>query len=236
MPSHRRRNLLLDFEAIHIARAAIKELGEGEVGEHLVAKIIGNNLATHEFAAHVSGYRGWEWHVVLACAPGTERITVNELALLPGKEALRAPKWIPYADRVKPGDLGPNDQLPPRTGDPRLADAEGPNTVKVPGNYSNKQLTRQGLDDARQRWQSGNFGPCSEYARKSALRCADCAFYLPVKEPLGPRFGVCVNEFSADGHVVHSAYGCGAHTDTPPAEILGRPKAVAFDDEKTIVV
>lgn len=236
MPSRRRRNPLLEPPAIAIARTALEELGEGEIGEHIGVSNIGANSATHHFVANMSGYRGWEWHVVIACACGSRKITVNELALLPGAEALRAPQWVPYADRVQPGDLGPSDQLPPRADDPRLADAAGPDTVTVPGHCSTKQLTSYGLHIARTRWQRGDYGPHSEYAMKAALQCADCAFYLPVGEPVGPLFGVCVNEYSADGHVVHSSYGCGAHTDTPPAEILGQPTAVAFDDEQTIEV
>ncbi|WJZ02012.1 DUF3027 domain-containing protein [Corynebacterium freiburgense] len=236
VPSRSRRNFLLDSKAIAVARTALEDFGEGEIGEHLRAISSGKHLVTHHFATKMQGYRGWEWQVVLACAPGTRRITVNELALLPGEGALRAPEWVPYIDRVQPGDLGPNDDLPPRSNDPRLADIEGPHTVKVPGSCSAKQLTRQGLDDARSRWQQGKFGPSSEFATRSKLQCADCAFYLPVGEPVGPRFGVCVNEYSADGRIVHSGYGCGAHTDTPPADILGQPIAIAFDDEKTIEV
>ncbi|MDO5076266.1 DUF3027 domain-containing protein [Corynebacterium sp.] len=236
MPSNRRRNPLLDSAAIDIARTALEDLGEGDIGEHTGVTNIGPHVATHHFVAAMPGYRGWEWQVVLACARGSRRITVNELALLPGEEALRAPQWVPYADRVQPGDLGPSDQLPPRADDPRLADAAGPDTVRVPGSSSNKQLTRFGLHEARVRLQGGEYGPHSEFAQKSTLRCVDCAFYLPVGEPLGPRFGVCVNEYSADGRVVHSNYGCGAHTDTPPPEILGQPKATPFDDEQTIEV
>ena len=33
-------------------------------------------------------------------------------------------------------------------------------------------------------------------------------------EPVGENFGVCTNEYSADGRVVASSYGCGAHADT----------------------
>ena len=33
-------------------------------------------------------------------------------------------------------------------------------------------------------------------------------------EPVGDNFGVCTNEYSADGHVVAASYGCGAHADT----------------------
>jgi len=43
-------------------------------------------------------------------------------------------------------------------------------------------------------------------------------------------FGVCANELSADGHVVDSEYGCGAHSDTPRPPGTGSPLYDPFDD------
>ena len=43
-------------------------------------------------------------------------------------------------------------------------------------------------------------------------------------------FGVCGNELSADGHVVASEYGCGAHSDTPHPAPIGSPMFEPFDD------
>ncbi|MDK7055521.1 DUF3027 domain-containing protein, partial [Escherichia coli] len=77
-------------------------------------------VAVHRFAADLPGYRGWEWHVVVACAPGTQQATVSEVALVPGETALQAPEWVPYEERLRPGDLGPRDLLPAAVGDERL--------------------------------------------------------------------------------------------------------------------
>ncbi|WP_460490735.1 DUF3027 domain-containing protein, partial [Corynebacterium nasicanis] len=123
----------------------------------------------------------------------------------------------------RPGDLGPGDIMPPEPGDSRLStDAEG-RTV----------LSRQGLEAARQRWATGDYGPTSEFAEKSTLHCRTCAFFVGVGEPLGRNFGACVNEYSADGHVVHATYGCGAHSETPPDTLLDEAPD-AFDDESPI--
>ena len=51
--------------------------------------------------------------------PG-EPVTVSEVVLLPGPKALTAPEWLPWSERVRPGDLGAGDLLPTRPDDPRL--------------------------------------------------------------------------------------------------------------------
>ena len=208
--------------AVAVARAAlIEEGGAAAVGEHVSVTSHGDGVAEHRFAATVPGYCGWEWCVILACVPGSNRITVNEVALLPGAQALRAPAWVPWADRVRPGDLKPGDLMPPRSDDHRLDDAPA-------GHSSQKVLSPEGLRTTMARWRSGDFGPCSEFARKAEEHCATCAFYLPMPAPAGTAFGACVNEFSADGRIVHSDYGCGAHSNTRANEtsVVEKP----FDD------
>lgn len=156
-PNHRRRkNPLLDAHAVDIARTALEELGDGPVGDHIGVQGLTRNVATHRFAADVPGYSGWEWNAVLACASGSRYVTVNELALVPAPtgEALRAPEWVPWSDRIRPGDLGPGDLMPPEPGDERLTETEDGRTI----------LSRRGLDDAKQRWRTGDFGPTSEFA------------------------------------------------------------------------
>jgi hypothetical protein len=229
--SHRRRKSaqqrspLLDARAVELARTALEELGDGPVGEHIGVQGLAKNVATHRFAADVPGYSGWEWNAVLACASGSRHVTVNELALVPAPtgEALRAPEWVPWADRIRPGDLGPGDLMPPEPGDDRLAETEDGRLV----------LSKTGLEDAKQRWRTGDYGPNSEFAEKATLHCRTCAFFVPVGDMLGENFGACVNEFSADGHIVHATYGCGAHSDTPQDNLIEEAPD-AFDDEYPI--
>ena len=47
-------------------------------------------------------------------------LTVNEVVLLPGDEAIVAPDWVPYKERLQPGDLSPGDLLPVEDEDARL--------------------------------------------------------------------------------------------------------------------
>lgn len=222
---------LLGSRAVSVARAALEELGEGGVGHHIGVGHLGRNVATHRFAAEVPGYTGWEWNAVVACAQGSRYITVSELALVPGGQALQAPEWVPYQERVLPGDLGPTDFLPPRKDDPRLTD-DAERAVLDRGTA--RKLTAAGLDQAKDRWLHGEFGPRSEFAEHAPNHCRTCAFFVPFGKPLGEGFGACVNEYSADGQVVADSYGCGAHSDTPPEEPLGQVGAVAFDDEKPV--
>lgn len=228
---------LLGDRAVATARQALEELGEGEVGDHVGVSGLTANVAIHRFRAQVPGYSGWEWNAVLACASGSDRVTVNELALVPAPtgEALQAPEWVPYDQRLLPGDLGPGDLMPPAPDDVRLTeDPEDPAAVVVGVDKRESYLTRRGLDEALTRWRTGEYGPNSEFAEKAQLSCRSCAFYLPVGEPVGPAFGVCANEFSADGVLVHQTYGCGAHSETTLADDSAAPVGEYFDDERPI--
>ena len=211
---------LLSPVAVATAREALAEVaGDGEVGEHIGVTGMGTNVATHRFAADVPGYSGWEWNVVAACATGSDWVTINEVALVPASGALEAPDWVPYAERVRPGDLGPGDIIELAPGDERVTeDSMSRHAITFPGRETKRYLTEKGLSDAERRWRTGAFGPNSEFAEKAALHCRSCAFYVPLGEPIGDSFGVCTNELSADGHVVAASYGCGAHSDTTVAD------------------
>lgn len=207
---------LLSANAIDTAREALEEIAQPEeIGEHIGVGGLSHNVATHRFAAQVPGYPGWEWNVVVACATGSEWVTINELALMPAAGALEAPDWVPYSERLRPGDLGPGDIIEIAPDDDRLTeDSFSRHAVTFPGRETKHYLTEKGLSDAEKRWRTGDYGPNSEFAEKAALHCRSCAFYVPMGEPVGDNFGVCTNEYSADGHVVAASYGCGAHADT----------------------
>lgn len=245
MTKHRKQRdqLLFSAEAREIAREVITEAAEGEVGEHLGVKVPprqgqdSGHVAIHRFASLTPGYKDWEWIAVLAAVPGSQEITVNEVALQAGAKAELAPEWVPYEDRVRPGDLGPGDTLPPREDDERLASWDElakdrraelenfPRNQKAP-----QALSAKGLADTLQRWRKGNFGPNSEFAEKAAMSCKTCAFYLPINNP-DTQFGMCTNEYSADGRVVHATYGCGAHSETKEEfDSTGGREYGAFDD------
>lgn len=224
--------------AVDQAREAIEEYGgHGVVGEYLGAGFDDPTAATHRFLAVLPGYRGWQWAVVVAASPGATHATISEVVLVPGPTALLAPKWVPWDERVRPGDLGPGDLLAPPADDPRLVpgylatgDPEVDDVALELGLGRRQVLSAPGRAAAAQRWHDGDRGPGSAMARSTRRVCRDCGFYLPLAGSLGLVFGVCANELSADGAVVDSEYGCGAHSDTPAPPGTGSPLHAPYDD------
>ena len=224
--------------AVDQARAAVVEFsGEDTVGEYVGADVEDPAAATHRFLARVPGYRGWQWAVVVAACPGADHATISEVVLIPGPTALLAPEWVPWDQRVRPGDLGPGDLLAPPADDPRLVpgytatgDPEIDEVAAEIGLGRRQILGLWGRKDVAQRWHEGEFGPDSAMARSTRRMCRDCGFFLPLRGALGVMFGVCANEFAADGHVVDAEYGCGAHSDTPASPGTGSPLYDPYDD------
>jgi hypothetical protein len=221
-----------------LARAAIGELsGDGTVGDYLGAGYEDWTSATHRFLARLPGYQGWQWAVVVAGYPGTDHATVSEVVLVPGPTALLAPEWVPWDQRVRPGDLGPGDLLAPLQDDARLVpgfmasgDPQVDETAAEIGLGRRRVMSAWGRTEAAQRWHDGDHGPRAQMAQSTKRVCRDCGFFLPLAGSLGTVVGVCGNELSADGQVVDFEYGCGAHSDTPAPAGTGSPVYEPFDD------
>ncbi len=229
--------------AVDVARTALVELGEGGIGAYLGVTFENEYAATHRFEAELPGYRGWQWAVVVAAVPGSDHVTLSELALLPGPDSLVAPEWVPWNERIRPGDLGPGDLLAPLPDDPRLVpgyvqsgDPEVDETALEIGLGRKQVMSLEGRLEDAQRWYEGDYGPNSEMAKAAPSTCGLCGFYLPLAGSLRAAFGVCGNEFAADGHVVHAEYGCGAHSDTTLPTGAGSPQYSAYDDAAVEIV
>jgi hypothetical protein len=111
-------------EAVDLARsAAIDVAGPNQVGEHLGMQSDGDRVVTHLFACLDPAYTGWRWAVTVARASRAKTVTVSEALLLPGPDSLLAPDWVPWRDRVRPGDVGVGDLLPASNDDERLVPA-----------------------------------------------------------------------------------------------------------------
>jgi Protein of unknown function (DUF3027) len=107
--------------AVDLAQAAAVEMaGADQVGSHLGAESDGDRLVTHLFACLDPAYVGWRWAVTVARASRAKAVTVDECVLLPGPESLLAPAWVPWSERVRPGDIGVGDLMPASAGDERL--------------------------------------------------------------------------------------------------------------------
>ena len=108
-------------EAVDLARqAAEDDAGSGQVGEHVGIQVEGDRVLTHLFNCLNPAYVGWRWAVTVARASRSKVVTVSESLLLPGPDSLLAPAWVPWTDRVRPGDLKAGDLMPAASDDERL--------------------------------------------------------------------------------------------------------------------
>jgi hypothetical protein len=230
--------------AVDLARDAILD---EHVGEHLGVVAEGERLVTHYFDCSLPGYRGWRWAVTLARAPRAKNVTVCETVLLPGDGALMAPVWVPWHERLQPGDLGVGDLLPTRADDDRLAQgyvlSDDPAIEEVSwelGLGRSRVMSREGRAEVAERWYEGDHGPDAPISvgAPASARCGTCGFYLPLAGSLRQLFGVCGNLFAPDdGRVVSADHGCGAHSEVlveaaAPVEEL----PTVYDDGKVETV
>lgn len=217
--------------------AVTDDVGPVIVGDHVGFVMDGERVGTHSFACTDPAYVGWRWAITVARAPRAKVATICEIVLLPGPESLRAPAWIPWSDRIRPGDLGVGDVLPTPADDARLAagvtgadeidaiiDRDEPRgwTGWEVGLGRSRVLSVDGRDAAADRWDGGEFGPDTAMAEAAPKPCATCGFLVHVAGPLSRSFGVCANEFApADGRLVSLAFGCGAHSEVVEPDATG---------------
>ena len=94
-------------QAVDLARAAAQEMAEAsQVGPHRGIEVDGERVVTHLFDCQDPAYVGWRWAITVARASRAKLVTVSEGVLLPGPDSLLAPDWVPWRDRVRPGDVG----------------------------------------------------------------------------------------------------------------------------------
>ena len=215
--------------AADVARAALlEEVDAADVGDHLGHVVEGERLVTHQFACTRRGYRGWHWSVTVVRASRQKQVTVDEIVLVPGDEAIVAPAWVPYKERVQSGDLSPGDLLPVEDDDPRLVptysfgddplDADEKAQVRTVaaelGLGRVRTLSLEGRDLAAQRWYDGDGGPDSPIAQAAPDSCRSCGFLVRIAGSMADSFGVCANgDANDDGRVVTFEHGCGAHSE-----------------------
>ena len=241
-------------QAVEQARAAAVEVGGAAVGEHLGVEVEASAelgpVLTHSFASTDKAYVGWRWAVTVARAEGSEHVTVDEVVLLPGDGALLALPWVPWSERVQPGDLSAGDLLPPPADDPRLVPAYADTSDELDedvlepvrrelGLGRPRVLSVEGRADAAERWYLGDAGPDTPVARQAPGRCADCGFLVLLAGGLRSTFGVCANAYAPDdGRVVALTHGCGAHSETlvDAAHAATTGMAVEHDELELVAV
>ena len=213
------------FGALDIAKqAVIEDAGKREyVGEFYSVDSDEERVATYLFEAKLPGYDGWRWAVTIAKIDEQSAPTICDVVLLPGTKALLAPNWIPYSQRIQPGDLGVGDVVPTAADDERLT--QGYAALPEDEELDITQLFEFGLgrarvlsvigrDEASKRWYEGDRGPRTPIARSAPKPCQSCGFYIPIAGSLRTTFGVCSNAISPeDARVVSFDHGCGAHSE-----------------------
>ena len=90
----------LNEKHLELARAAVVD----QASEHAVGDLLGHStedsLTTFVFVSKLKGYVGWNWSVSIYQGSKTDAPTVSEVLLLPGEEALLAPGWVPWSERL----------------------------------------------------------------------------------------------------------------------------------------
>jgi hypothetical protein len=226
--------------AVDLARAAAGEEaatdGPYAPGEHLGTRSTSERVVVHLFACTDPAYVGWVWEVQLSRASRQRSATVDEVFLLPGEGALLAPAWVPWHERVQPGDVGVGDVLPTALDDPRLVlrpeavtEDSDPDVWHELGLGRARTMSPSGRSQAAQRWWEGDAGPEAPLAQQApkGARCVSCGFSVRLTGGLGRVFSVCANGLAPDdGRVVSLDHGCGAHSEAlvvPPSRPLPVP-------------
>ena len=240
--------------AVEIARQAILEsIPTDHVGKALDSVVEPTEdssvtITSYTFECTSPGYPGWYWEVSLVEVNGQAELSVSEVNLLPGSAALVPEQWKPWADRVEAGDLGVGDLLPISEDDDRLTagftalgDLEELSEDLAPlhpaqwelGLGREKVLSTVGLERAVDRWFEKLNGPRSAMAKSAPASCGSCGFLVAIGGSIGQVFGVCGNEFgAADGQVVATTFGCGAHSSVRAAQSTPIPVVdLVIDDQ-----
>jgi hypothetical protein len=214
------------FDATDLVRASL--LLEAEKSEHVGDYISvefddEDRVATYLFEANLPGYKGWRWCATVAKVDEESEATICDLVVLPGPDALLAPDWIPYLDRIQPGDVGVGDIVPSSLTDTRLVageqalptDEELDTAMAIELGFGRARvMSIEGRDQASKRWYEGDRGPQAPIAQSAPKPCHSCGFFLQMAGSLRSSFGVCANAISPeDARVVSVDHGCGAHSE-----------------------
>ncbi|WP_019549566.1 DUF3027 domain-containing protein [Streptomyces sulphureus] len=213
-------------EAVGLAKEAVEEVaGPGAVGEYVEAVADGDRVVTHFFESRQPGYRDWRWAATVARASRAKVVTVDETVMLPGPDALRAPEWVPWSERLRAGDLGPGDLLPTDADDLRLEpgfsgeEAPPPNSA-VSAEAERAQEARES-DELTAAEDFGDVSPVGEDLGETELRTGSPAAPAPI--PTRARIAAVAEDLGMGRARVLSRYGL--HTAADRWEEAYGPKS-----------
>ena len=83
-----------------LATEALAELPKGSCGGFVDEKEIEKGAIDVRFECSMRGYEGWMWVVTLTQPDKRKQAMVAELNLMAGENAVLAPDWVPWAERL----------------------------------------------------------------------------------------------------------------------------------------
>jgi hypothetical protein len=96
-----------------LAEKAAKETAPANgVGKFLGTSTEDKDTTNYRFESKLTGYVGWEWNVVIFQGKKADAATVSEVVLLPGKESIVAPNWVPWSERRAELEKNKAEELP----------------------------------------------------------------------------------------------------------------------------
>lgn len=81
------------------ARAALETITTADTIGSVLSSEESDGIANVRFGSNLPGYIGWDW--VASLAVDGKSTTVLETELLAGDDAIQAPEWVPWVDRLR---------------------------------------------------------------------------------------------------------------------------------------
>jgi len=100
------------------AKAALELITPADtIGEYLGYIVEGEHVLSLLFDCLMTGYPGWRWTVSLSRVDSDSEPQVLETELMPGDDALLAPEWVPWSDRLADSKIAEELAAAARAGD-----------------------------------------------------------------------------------------------------------------------
>jgi hypothetical protein len=137
-----------------------------------------------------------------------------DAVLLPGDDAVLAPEWVPWSERLRPGDLGPGDLLPTEADDLRLE----PGWTGEPGEPDEVEEIDERVTPVSGAVTAGEAGPAGEAGAEAAggtsvVTEVDGVTEVIVSGPSLSTIGAVANQLGLGRPRVLSRYGLHSAAD-----------------------
>jgi hypothetical protein len=87
--------------SVDLARGALLEITPAaSIGEVVGSIAEEDHVLSLHFESKLAGYPGWHWAVTVSRIDESSEPSVLEIEMLPGQNALIAPDWVPWSERL----------------------------------------------------------------------------------------------------------------------------------------